>query len=85
QTRFVRGRFIADNDMLVKTIMEQAWLTQSTRFGLLLDQEKAYNYVYPLSLQQVLQHFHFPSSLVDCICNLFFSTRIQVNVNGHIS
>lgn len=42
QTSFIRGRFIDDNGLLKKLIMEQARLTNSHSISLLLNQEKAY-------------------------------------------
>jgi hypothetical protein len=47
QTGFVRGRFIADNGLLMKLVMEHARNTRSSAIGLILDQEKAYDRVHP--------------------------------------
>ena len=85
QTGFVRGRFIADNGKLTQIIMEQAQCSQSSAIGLLLDQEKAYDRVHPSYLRRVLQRFNFPLPLINTICNLFFSTKLRINVNGHLS
>ncbi|OAD67876.1 hypothetical protein PHYBLDRAFT_102335, partial [Phycomyces blakesleeanus NRRL 1555(-)] len=68
-----------------KLVMEQARQDGSSGIGLLLDQEKAYDRVRPEYLRQVLQHFDFHPSLVTRISQLFFSTQIQINVNGHLS
>ncbi|KAG0890567.1 hypothetical protein G6F36_013252 [Rhizopus arrhizus] len=54
QAGFLRGRFIADNGLLMKLIMEHARLTSSDAVGLLLDQEKAYDRVHPSYLCKVL-------------------------------
>ncbi|CEP20204.1 hypothetical protein [Parasitella parasitica] len=51
QTGFVRDRFVADNGMLMKLVMEHAKLSSSSSIGLLLDQEKAYDRVHPTYLR----------------------------------
>ncbi|KAG1536291.1 hypothetical protein G6F49_013012 [Rhizopus delemar] len=85
QTGFLGGRFIADNGLLVKLIMEHARLTSSTAIGLLLDQEKAYDRVHPAYLCQVLHRFGFPSSIVNSLSTLFFNTNLHLNINGFLS
>ncbi|KAG2192648.1 hypothetical protein INT47_006906 [Mucor saturninus] len=85
QTGFVRGRFIADNGLLMKLVMEQARISSSSGIGLLLDQEKAYDRVHPDYLRAVLLRFGYPLTVVDCIDRLFFSTDLQINVNGFLS
>jgi endonuclease/exonuclease/phosphatase family metal-dependent hydrolase len=85
QTGFVRGRFIADNGLLMKLVMEHARNTRSSAIGLLLDQEKAYDRVHPKYLEQVLLRFGFPSTLVDSLLGLFFGTSLRLNVNGFLS
>lgn len=85
QTGFVGGRFISDNGLLMKLVMEQARLSSSSSIGLLLDQEKAYDRVHPLYLRSVLLRFGIPATLVDCIERLFFSTYLHINVNGFLT
>jgi hypothetical protein len=85
QTGFVRGRFIADNGLLMKLIMEHAHNTSSSAIGLLLDQEKTYDRIHPKYLEQVLLRFGFPSVLVDSLLGLFFGTSLRLNVNGFLS
>ncbi|KAG2191466.1 hypothetical protein INT47_003842, partial [Mucor saturninus] len=85
QTGFVRGRFIAGNGLLMKLVMEQARISSSSGIGLLLDQEKAYDRVHPDYLRAVLLRFGYPLTVVDCIGCLFFSTDLQINVNGFLS
>ncbi|KAG0780446.1 hypothetical protein G6F21_012130 [Rhizopus arrhizus] len=85
QAGFLRGRFIADNGLLMKLIMEHARLTSSDAVGLLLDQEKAYDRVHPSYLCKVLHHFGFPPSIVQSLSTLFFNTGLHINVNGFLS
>jgi hypothetical protein len=85
QTGFVKDRFIGDNGALVKCIMDDAKMTNSAAFGLMLDQEKAYDRVHPQYLSAVLLQFGFPPPSVLCLVNLFFNTKISFNVNGFIS
>lgn len=85
QTGFVRDRFIADNGLLMKLIMEHANITHSSSIGLLLDQEKAYDRVHPTYLRAVLTHFGYPAPLVTCINRLFFGTHLNINVNGFLT
>ncbi|CEP14139.1 hypothetical protein [Parasitella parasitica] len=79
QTDFVRGRFIADNGLLMKLVMEHARITQSTSIGLLLDQEKAYDRVHLVYHSAVLLCFGFPQPLADCISHLFFDSNLVIN------
>ncbi|KAG2219694.1 hypothetical protein INT45_001866 [Circinella minor] len=85
QTGFIHGRYIADNRILVRLIMDHASRTRNPSIALTIDQLKAYDRIHPEYLQQVLSHYGFPSSLINCIISLFFNTQISVNVNGHIS
>ncbi|OBZ80700.1 Transposon TX1 uncharacterized protein, partial [Choanephora cucurbitarum] len=81
QSGFVRGRFIADNGLLMKLLMEHVGTSNSSAIALLLDQEKAYDRVHPLYLQLVLEKFGFPSAIVHSITSLFFSTQLSLNIN----
>ena len=65
--------------------MEYAWHYRLPGVRLLLDQEKAYDWVHPTYLRNVLLHVGLPSSLVLSLCSLFFSTSSSVLVNGFIS
>ncbi|KAG2208410.1 hypothetical protein INT45_006540 [Circinella minor] len=85
QTGFVHGRYIADNGMLVRLIMDHAHRTNRSDIALLLDGDKAYDWLHPDYLHRVLLHYGFPSSLVSCIMGLFFGSQIKINVNGHLS
>ncbi|KAG0769000.1 hypothetical protein G6F33_004027 [Rhizopus arrhizus] len=85
QSGFPRDRFIADNGLLMKLVMDFAKSTNSKALGLLLDQEKAYDRVHPDYLQQVLTHFGFPPSFVQSVLGLFFSTQLRLNINGFLS
>ncbi|KAG1453072.1 hypothetical protein G6F56_007662 [Rhizopus delemar] len=71
QTGFMRGRFIADNGLLMKLIMDHCSHIKSSAVGQLLDQEKAYNRVHPGYLRQVLVCIGIPTAFVTSICNLF--------------
>jgi hypothetical protein len=53
--------------------------------GLLIDQEKAYDRINATYLTAVLKKFKCPEHLITCIDNLFLSTTIRINVNGHSS
>ncbi|KAG0803284.1 hypothetical protein G6F20_013659 [Rhizopus arrhizus] len=65
--------------------MEHARLSNSSAIGLLIDQEKAYDRIHPDYLRQVLQRFAFPDSIINSISSLFFSTELQLNINGFLS
>ncbi|KAG1472167.1 hypothetical protein G6F56_001704 [Rhizopus delemar] len=81
----MRGRFIADNRLLMKLTMDHCSQTCSEAVGLLLDQEKAYDRVHPDYLQQVLERVSIPSTFVHLVCSLFFGTRFQININRFFS
>ncbi|KAG1152042.1 hypothetical protein G6F37_003564 [Rhizopus arrhizus] len=85
QTRFMRRRFIADNGLLMKLIKNHCTTNSSATVGLLLDQEKAYDWVHPDYLRQVLSRIGIPDSFITSVCSLFFSTRLGVNINGFLS
>ncbi|KAG1136220.1 hypothetical protein G6F37_012136 [Rhizopus arrhizus] len=85
QTGFLPNRFIADNGLSARLVMDIAQRYKIPGIGLLLDQEKAYDRVHPTYLQACLSHFGFPGKFVDCISSLFFSTTLCVNVNGFLS
>jgi len=53
--------------------------------GILLDQEKAYDRVHPTYLRAVMDTMDFPKAFTDSIFSLFFSTKIQLNINGYLT
>jgi hypothetical protein len=85
QTGFMPKRYIADNFFLLRTIMQLAPTSAPTAIGLLLDQEKAYDRIHPSYLAQTMKSFGIPSSFSDMLISLFFSNRVQVNINGHLT
>ncbi|KAG1471676.1 hypothetical protein G6F56_001984 [Rhizopus delemar] len=85
QTGFMRGRFIADNDLLMKLIMDHCSRIDSSAVGILLDQEKAYDRIHPEYVRQVLVLIEIPPAFVNSISNLFFGTYLQINDNKFFS
>ncbi|KAG0928469.1 hypothetical protein G6F30_012350 [Rhizopus arrhizus] len=85
QLGFMPGRFIADHGQLLQLIQMSAEKTDSTTIGLLLDQEKAYDRIHPSYLSRIMLAFNIPQLIVDTVISLFFYTRIQVNINGHLT
>ncbi|KAG1328634.1 hypothetical protein G6F62_008060 [Rhizopus arrhizus] len=85
QTGFLSGRFIADNGMTARLVMDLSRRFRLPGIALLLDQEKAYDRVHPDYLRQCLIHYGFPTQLINCVTSLFFQTSLCVNVNGFIS
>ena len=86
QTGFLPNRFIADNRLLVRLIMEQAKQhSNSKAIRLMLDFEKAYDRIHPMYLSRVLEKFSLPASTIKSIHRLFFNTKICININGYLS
>lgn len=85
QTGFTAGRHIADNGLVLTTLREYCNTRKTKHVGILLDQEKAYDRVHPIYLRQVLRRFGFPSSVIESVVQLFFSTKIALNINGFVS
>ncbi len=85
QLGFMPGRFIADHGLTVSCVKMVAHQYRSNSIGLLLDQEKAYDRIHPGYLRKIMSAFNVPSTLIHSITSLFFSTQIQVNVNGYIT
>ncbi|KAG1125587.1 hypothetical protein G6F42_008578 [Rhizopus arrhizus] len=85
QTGFLPERFIGDNGLFLQLIQTHASFSSAHDIGLMLDQEKAYDRVHPEYLTKVLLRFGFPETLVQTIINLFFGSKIQINVNGFLT
>ncbi|KAI8089298.1 uncharacterized protein BX664DRAFT_131217 [Halteromyces radiatus] len=83
QLGFLPNRFIAENGLAVRLIMEQAQLHQRPGIGLLLDQEKAHDRVHPVYIQKkTMLAFGFLSQFVFTIMGLFFHNYVRINING---
>lgn len=85
QSGFLHKRFIGDNGLLVRLAMSLAQRFDLPGAALLLDQEKAYDRVHPDYLKAVLQRFGFGSLVTESIIQLFFNTRLSINVSGYLS
>lgn len=85
QTGFMPRRFIAEHGATLQTVTLLATAQKSSSIALLLDQNKAYDRIHPDYLSQVMEAFGIPSTITQCIISLFFTTQIQINVNGHIT
>ncbi|KAG1137584.1 hypothetical protein G6F37_011126 [Rhizopus arrhizus] len=85
QTGFLPEHFIGDNGLFLQLIQTHASLSPAPDIRLMLDQEKAYDRVHPEYLTKVLLRFGFPETLVKTIINLFFGSKIQINVNGFLT
>jgi hypothetical protein len=85
QLGFMPNRFIGEHGFTLQTTKLLATTTHSSTITLLLDQEKAYDRIHPEYLQHIMLQFGIPQSLTHCIISLFFSTNIQININGHIT
>ncbi|EIE75892.1 hypothetical protein RO3G_00596 [Rhizopus delemar RA 99-880] len=77
QTGFMSNRFIADNGVTTRLVMDVAQRMKLPGIALLLDQEKAYDRVHPQYLQACLDKFGFPQSLVASIISLFFEPLLR--------
>ncbi|KAG1053177.1 hypothetical protein G6F43_004728 [Rhizopus delemar] len=74
-------RFIADNGVTTRLIMNIVERFKLSGIALLLDQEKAYDRAHPQCLQACLERFGFPSYLITCILSLFLGTSHCIRVN----
>jgi hypothetical protein len=82
---FMPGRFIAENGQILQNIQIIATQHKSSSIALCLDQEKGYDRVHPDYLSSIMKAFNVPHTLIHSITSLFFSTSIQVNVNGYLT
>lgn len=85
QLGFMPDRFIGEHGFNLQLTKLLATTTNSSTIALLLDQEKAYDRIHPNYLQQVMLQFGIPQMITQSIISLFFSTHIQVNINGHLT
>ncbi|CEP13428.1 hypothetical protein [Parasitella parasitica] len=82
QIGFMQHRFIGEQGMIVQCLQEIATQTSSSTIALLLNQEKAYDWVHLDYLRACMNAFQIPTTLTTAIINLFSSTTSTVNVNG---
>lgn len=85
QTGFIKGRLIADNGLVLSTIMDHCKEIKGQQVGIMLDFEKAYDRVNPDYLVAVMSKMGFTPQFINTIHNLFFNTQIHLNINGHIT
>lgn len=85
QTGFIRKRHISDNGILMTNAMHIAERLSLQGAIVLLDQEKAYDRVHHDYLLAVLQGFNFPTQWATRLILFFGSTRVHLNINGHIA
>jgi len=81
----MKGSFIADNGLVLSTVMDHCKAEDGQQVGIMLDFEKAYDRVNPDYLAMVLRQMGFSPSFIKIIDSLFFETRIHLNINGHIA
>ncbi|CEP16357.1 hypothetical protein [Parasitella parasitica] len=85
QAGFMPTRFIGDHGMALRLLMEDAQLHDNRAVGVAIDSAKAYDYVNEQYICKVLQKFGFPTIFITSIRNLFFKTKITINVNGFLT
>ena len=85
QTGFVKDRSILDNGLTMQALMDWAKVHKLPHVCVLLDQAKAYDRIHPEFLRATLVHMNFPPAFITSISNLFFSTNVHLNINGHIA
>lgn len=85
QMGFMPNRFIGEQGRLVHLAQLHAQTYNSNAIGLCLDQQKAYDRVHPEYMKQILIRFGIPNNILNIVSNLFFSSRVHININGHIT
>ncbi|KAK4518015.1 uncharacterized protein ATC70_001365 [Mucor velutinosus] len=85
QAGFMPTRFIGDHGLALRLLMEDAQLHSNRAVGVAIDSAKAYDYVNEQYICKVLQKFGFPSTFITSVRNLFFKTKIAINVNGFMT
>lgn len=85
QTGFVPGRKISDNGLVMAAFREHCERYKIDGVGILFDQEKAYDRVHPVYLRAVMERMRFPAALINSVFTLFFSTHINLNINGYLT
>ncbi|KAK4518334.1 kinetochore-associated Ndc80 complex subunit nuf2 [Mucor velutinosus] len=85
QAGFMPTRFIGDHGLALRLLMEDAQLHSNRSVGVIIDSAKAYDYVNEQYICKVLQKFGFPTTFITSVCNLFFKTKIAINVNGFMT
>ncbi|KAK4520677.1 uncharacterized protein ATC70_006555 [Mucor velutinosus] len=85
QAGFMPTRFIGDHGLALRLLMEDAQLHSNCAIGVAIDSAKAYDYVNEQYICKMLQKFGFPSTFITSVRNLFFKTKIAINVNGFMT
>ena len=85
QAGFMPNRFIGDHGLALKLLMEDAKLHSNRAISVAVDSAKAYDYVNETYICKVLSKFGFPSTFIHSIKNLFFKSKIVINMNGFMT
>ena len=67
QTGFMKGRFIADNGLVLSTVMDHCKAEDGEQVGIMLDFEKAYDRINPEYLAAVMAHMGFAPEFIHTI------------------
>jgi hypothetical protein len=85
QTGFIRKRHISDNGIVMTNAMDIAERLSLQGAIVLLEEEKAYDRVHHDYLLAVLQGFNFSTQWSTRLIHFFGSSRVHLNINGHIA
>lgn len=71
--------------MLLTSAIYYAEAHQETGAIVMVDQEKAYDRIHRRYLRCIHQTLKLPVRLIDSIMDLFGSTNVHLNINGHVA
>ncbi|KAG1254667.1 hypothetical protein G6F68_010736 [Rhizopus microsporus] len=79
------GRFRGDNGLCARMVTGIVRRYQPSGVGLLLDLEKAYDWVHPDYFYACLTYFGLLPRLINCITSFLFNTSLCVKINDFLS
>ncbi|SAL98507.1 hypothetical protein [Absidia glauca] len=83
QTGFLPGRFIVENGLALKILMEQTSVRGPQHVGMLLDQEKAYDRVHPSYMKNRLSCVLASPLVLPRLSAI--GNRVHININGYFT